>query len=168
MVRSGVPKPSVNVEDKLDRWAERELERNRNKIIIEDDQGTLFAFGGYVIVQENQGAKVVKYSNDARVFSNRAAAMSWCVADQHNLVNLSRRIEALDFSKRMLQQDLYARRTSAERTRNADFRERVLTKISSKQNQLQRVKTELAELMSQTKYIQLQGLQHETSRTRRA
>jgi hypothetical protein len=94
--------------------------------------------------------------------------MSWCVADRHNLVNLSRMIEVLDFSKRMLQQDLYARRTSAERTRDADFRERVLTKISSKQNQLQRVKTELAELMSQTKYIQLQGLQHETSRTRRA
>jgi predicted transposase YbfD/YdcC len=158
----------VNTENKLDRWAERELARNINDLIIQDAQGSVFAFGRYVIMADKNGAKVIKHGNDIAVFTNRATAMSWCVADQHNRINLARHVWSLDLSKRMLQQDLHARKAAAERSRDADFRERVLTKISSKQNQLDQVRAELAKLMSQAKYIQLQGSQHETSRTRRA
>ena len=158
----------MNTEDKIDRWAQRELERNLDKIIVEDAEGKLFAFGRYVIVSESQGARVSKYGSDVAVFTSRATAMSWCVADQHNRINLAHKVKTLDLTKRLLKQDLDVRRNAAERSRSADFRERVLTKISTKQHQLNQVQTELAELMSQAKYIQLQGSQHETSRTRRA
>jgi len=158
----------VNVDHKLDTWTQRELERNRNSVIVQDDQGTLFAFGGYAIVTQSTGAQVIKYGEPRDVFTSRAAAMSWCVADQRNLITLARKLRTLDLSKRLLTQDLDLRRAAASRSRNADFRERVMTKISVKQNQLDRVRAELAELMSQAKYIQLQGSQHETSRTRRA
>jgi hypothetical protein len=168
MVHGGVSGAIVNTEQKLESWAHREFERNRNNIIIEDEQGTVLAFGGYAIVQESRGARVIKYGEDITVFTTRAAAMSWCVADHHNLVNLARKVRTLDLSKRMLQQDLDARRASAERSHSLDFRERVMTKVGAKQSQLNQVRSELSELMSQAKYIQLQGLQHETSRTRRA
>jgi hypothetical protein len=168
MVHSGLSKPAVNVESKLESWAERELERNRNNVILQDDQGTLFAFGGYAIVTRPHGAEVIKFGQSIEIFTSRAVAMSWCVADQRNLITLARKLRTLDMSKRLLIQDLDLRRGTATRSNNADFRERVMTKISVKQNQLDKVKTELAELMSQAKYIQLQGLQHETSRTRRA
>jgi hypothetical protein len=158
----------VNIESKLETWAQRELERNRNNSILRDHQGTVFAFGGYAIVTRPHGAEVIKYGEPRDVFTSRAAAMSWCVADQRNLITLARKLRTLDLSKRLLTQDLDLRRAAAARSRDADFRERVMTKISVKQNQLDRVRTELAELMSQAKYIQLQGSQHETSRTRRA
>jgi hypothetical protein len=158
----------VNSEEKLDRWAERELARNINNIIIQDAEGKVFAFGRYVIVSENRCARVIKNSNDVAVFTNRATAMSWCVADQHNNINLARRVMALDLNRRMLHQDIELRRAAAERSRNQDFRERVLTKINAKQDQLNQVRAELLDLMSQAKYTQLQGLQNETSRTRRA
>jgi hypothetical protein len=168
MVHSGVSGPVVNSDIKLDRWAERELERNRTKIILQDEQGTVLAFGGYAIVSHANGAQVIKYGEAVEIFTSRAAAMSWCVADQRNLVNLARKVRTLDLRKRMLSQDLDLRRAAAARSHNADFRERILTKITTKQSQLNSVKSELAELMSQAKYIQLQGSQHETSRTRRA
>ena len=158
----------MNTEDKLDRWAQRELERHLDKIIVQDAEGKLFAFGRYVIVSDILGAKVMKYGSDVAVFTSKASAMTWCVADQNNRLTLAHKVRTLDLTKRMLQQDLDMRRAAAERSRNADFRERVLTKISTKQSQLNQVRTELTELMSQAKYIQLQGLQHETSRTRRA
>ena len=168
MVCSGLSQPGVNTEDKIDRWAQRELQRNLDKIIVEDAEGKLFAFGRYVIVPDAQGARVTKYGSHVDIFTSRAAAMTWCVADQHHCINLARKVQVLDLTKRMLQQDLDARRSCAERSRSADFRERVLTKISTKQSQLNQVRAQLAELMSQAKYIQLQGSQHETSRTRRA
>lgn len=158
----------MNHDDKLDRWAQRELERNIQNVIIQDAQGQVFAFGRYVISTESQGARVTKYGSDIAVFTSRAAAMSWCVADQNNLLNLARRVTTLDSTKRLLQQDIDARKIMAQRSRDPDFRERVLTKISTKQILLDQVRAELTELMSQAKYIQLQGSQHETSRTRRA
>lgn len=158
----------MNHDEKLDQWAQRELERNLQKIIVEDAKGQVFAFGRYVISTEPQGARVTKYGSDVAVFTSRAAAISWCVADQNNLLNLARRVTTLDHTKRLLQQDLDARKIMAQRSSDPDFRERVLTKLSTKQILLDQVRAELTELMSQAKYIQLQGSQHETSRTRRA
>ena len=158
----------MNLDDKLDRWAQRELQRHINQVILEDADGKVFAFGRYAIIAQEHGARVIKNDIDVAVFSTRATAMSWCIADQHNSINLARKIWNLDLSKRMLQQDLDTRRCAADRSRDANFRERVLTKISTKIAQLNQVRSELAESMAKAKYIQLQGLQHETSRTRRA
>jgi hypothetical protein len=158
----------VNANDKLERWAQRELERHLSKMIIQDAEGRVFAFGRYVIIWENHSARVIKHGDDVAVFSSKATAMTWCVADQHNRINLARHVRDLDLRKRMLQQDIYTRRTSAERSHSVDFRERTMTKISTKQNQLNQVQKQLEELMHQAKYMQLQGLPNETSRTRRA
>lgn len=158
----------MNANEKLDRWAQRELARNLNNMIIQDADGRVFAFGRYEIVWENNCARVSKNSDDVAVFSSKASAMTWCVADQHNRINLARHVRDLDLRKQMLIQDIDARRIAAERSHDADFRERVMTKISTKQSQLNQVRQQLTELMSQTKYMQLQGLPNETSRTRRA
>lgn len=154
-------------EDKLDRWAERELARQSRKIILESPDGELFAFGRYLIQSTVNGACVIKNDVNRLEFSNRATAMSWCVADNANRLNLARQIYQLDLNRSVLEQDIQARRIVQQRSRSAVLREAVSAKVSAKTQRLKIIKNELTKLMLQTKYIQLQGLDHETQRTRR-
>lgn len=154
-------------QDKLDRWAERELARQSRKIILQSPNGELFAFGRYLIKRTPNGACVIKNDVNRFEFSNRATAMSWCVADNANRLNLARQIYQLDLNRSILEHDIHARRTVQQRSRNAALREAVSAKVSAKTQRLKLIKNQLTKLVLQTKYIQLQGLDHETQRTRR-
>lgn len=151
---------------KLDQWAEKELKRNLQYLIVEDDQGGYVVFGKYYLCHEPTGYAVYNRSGDQiDKFSSKRSAISWCVADHRNMLNLAQSIRSLDAKWRSLTSDIACRRHMAERSRDHDFSEIVFTKLQTKIAQQSQIGQELEKCLNLAKYIQLRGFQNETART---
>jgi hypothetical protein len=152
-------------QQKLDRWAERELRRHADHIIITDDDGAVIVFGKYRIVTESDCARVYSWDREISCFSNKRVAMSWCTADIQHQYGLTNMIMILDRKKQTLAADIYCRSSVARQSRNEDFYEITTTKIQPKIAQYNLVSTELEKCVNQAKYIQIRGFNNETDRT---
>ena len=155
----------MNKQQKIERWAQREVLRNIHTIIIDDDQGGYVAFGRYYLKPAAQLVEVYNLSNDLLgTFSSKRTAMSWCVAEKHGQLRLADSIRNLDIKKQNLSADIECRRQLADRSSNRDFTESVLTKLQSKVQSQAHVHRELEKCLNSAKYIQLRGFQNETAR----
>jgi hypothetical protein len=151
-------------EQKLERFAETEFRRNMHNLIVQHD-GVLVVFGHYKIVENQQQFEVHTYSQDPIEFSSKRTALSWCIADYKNRLKLANNILTLDRKKRLLASDIHCRKTMAERSRNNEFNDLVITKIQPKIDSYQAVNSELEKCVNQAKYIQIKGFNNETART---
>ena len=154
----------MNHEQKIERFAERELERNIDKIIIDDQHGGYVAFGRYYIVQKSNRFSVETWDREIHLFASKRAAISWCTADKVNNLNLANQILTLDRKQQALDADISVRRGLASRSRKDDFAEIVNTKIQPKLIQQRIVSAELEKCISSAKYIQIRGFNNETAR----
>ena len=153
-------------EQKLERWAEREVRRNLHTMIVDDASGGYVAFGRYHLRPTYQAFEVyTPGDNLIGTFSNKRTAISWCVADNHNQLRLAQSIKTLDTKKQTLSADIHCRQHMADRSRNNGFSEVVLTKLQPKVQQHTLVDQELEKCLISAKYIQLRGFQNETART---
>jgi len=150
---------------KLDLWAERELKRHANHIILTDDDGAVIVFGKYRIVTESDCARVYSWDREINCFSNKRVAMSWCTADIQNHHSLCNMIMVLDRKKQTLAADIHCRSAVGRQSRSEDFYEITTTKIQPKIAQYKLVSTELEKCVNQAKYIQIRGFNNETART---
>jgi hypothetical protein len=144
-------------DQKLERFAERELKRVLAELIIEDDAGGLVAFGRYYVKPQHTGVSVYQSDDLVAVFSNKKIAISWCVADRLSQYRLAQSIRSLDAKKQTLSADIFCRSGQRDRSRRADFREMVLTKLAPKQAQLTMLNQELEKCLNSAKYLQLRG-----------
>lgn len=154
-------------QQKLQGWMQRELGRHVNHMILDDGRGNVMAFGKFMLAKNDQGVEVSTFSDTVDTFTNFATAISYCVADRFQQHDLARRIRHLDGQKRLIRDDLSARRAQAERSQDARFRETVLTKIENKDRYCRSVLSELDKCLDRTKYLQLRGSTNETARTSR-
>lgn len=155
----------MNREQKLERFATQQLQKNIDNLVIPDDDGNHIAFGRYLIKAEPLGCRV--YDNNEELlgsFSNRRTAMSYCVADKFRRYKLAAHIKTLDNKRQILINDIATHRGLADRSRNAGFREIVMTKLAPKTIQLRAVENELEKCVISAKYLQLKGFQNETAR----
>ena len=102
-------------EQKLDAWAERELKRNIDSIIIDDGTGSLVVFGKYRIQPQGTRFQVSTWDKAIHLFSTKKTAMSWCTTDHQQQYNLSNQILVLDRKKQSLAADIYCRQAIGER-----------------------------------------------------
>jgi len=108
-------------EQKLDAWAERELKRNIDSIIIDDGTGSLVVFGKYRIQPQGTRFQVSTWDKAIHLFSTKKTAMSWCTTDHQQQYNLSNQILVLDRKKQALAADIYCRQAIGERGRTDFF-----------------------------------------------
>lgn len=157
----------TNRQQKLDKWAKQELTRNLTKIIIDNPDGSILAYGRYKIQQISTGLCEITDFHDAKIwFGSKKTALSWCVATRYQDFNLARHIQQLDAQKTQIGQDINLRHRSAESSGTDRFRELVMTKLESKRCFYDSVVLQLEKCVNRAKYLQYQGLQHETARTR--
>ena len=150
-------KNSMTREQKLERWAQREVQRVLPEIIVEDDEGGLIAFGRYRLINENGQQAVYCYDDFVDHFTDKKTAISWCVADRLNQVKLAQNIRILDNKRRLLSADIHSRSSRAQRSRNVEFREIVRTKIAPKIQSLSALNQELEKCLNSAKYLQQKG-----------
>jgi hypothetical protein len=135
-------------------------------MIVDIDKNNYVAFGKYYLCLERQSVSVHSLSGDLiGEFGNKRTAISWCVADNKNMLSLAQNIKSLDRKKSLLSADIHCRRSVADQSRQQGFSEMVLTKLQTKIQQQIMVDRELEKCLNLAKYIQLRGFQNETART---
>lgn len=155
----------MNVEQKLDIFAEKEFRKIMPNLIIETEAGQHLVFGTYLINKRFQGIELHNYNGDfIASFGSRRAAISYCVADKFQKYNLARKIQNLDAKHTILTNDIACRRALAESSRKAEFRELVQTKMGPKLAHRRAVANELEKCINLAKYLQVKGFQNETAR----
>lgn len=154
------------IDNKLENFAQREVMRNIRSMIIDLEQGGFLVFGRYQLVPAGSAYAVNYLSGDrAGVFSSKRTAISWCVADNFNKLNLARQILTLDNEKQSRWADLNQSRALAERSRHEIHAELILTKMQTKQERYDSVAQELEKCVDRAKYLQIKGFNNETART---
>lgn len=149
---------------KLEQFAERELRRNLSSLIINDEEGGYIIFGKYRLSGNKTGVSIQTLDETVMNFSNKRTALSWCVADKLNHINLANVIRSLDAKKQILEADIRCRTGVAERCKHQDFYETVNTKIQPKVDMYNSVNRELEKCLNSAKYLQLKGFNNETAR----
>ena len=145
-------------DQKLERFAERELKRVYTELIIDDEHGGYVAFGRYHVRPQPAGFAVYYHSDDlVSLFSSKKTAMSWCVADHLQQHGLAQNIRILDNKKQTLTADIHCRRGQADRSSRPEFREMVRTKLAPKIENLTLLDQELEKCLNSAKYLQLRG-----------
>lgn len=157
----------MNKQYKLEAWAERELQRNISKLILDDDDGGYIVFGKYRISPRDSFYLVETWDREIHSFSSKRNAMSWCIADHKNHIVLAARILNLDKKRQLLQNDVGCRMGIRERSRSQDFYETVLAKIQPKLDSINMLNQELEKCVNSAKYLQIKGFLNETARTGR-
>ena len=153
-------------QQKLERWAEQELRRNLHTMIIDDDHGGYVAFGRYYLKPSSQAFEVYGLDDNLLgAFSDKRTAISWCVAEKHRRMGLAHEIANLDAQKQSIGADIHCAKLIAERGKNKQFVETVLTKLQPKIQQQISVNQQLEKCINLAKYLQLKGFQNETART---
>ena len=156
----------MNKEQKIENWAEREIQRNIHRMIIDDGHGGYVVFGRYYMLSTNTGVEIQTRDRFVHCFANKRTAISWCVADHVNHLNLANQILVLDRKQQLLHNDINSRQLLGNKCRTEDFAEIVNTKMQPKVDQHVMVSRELEKCINSAKYIQIKGFNNETSRIR--
>jgi len=149
---------------KLVQWADRELERRAKDVFLKIGSKVI-AFGRYIITQRDADFEVDDQTT-VRTFSNSKTATSWCVADRYQQVDLAQRIYQLDQHRRRLRDDIRTRSGIAERSANTHLFDRITSKLQSRRDFLSGIDRELDKCVAKAKYLQSQGFDNETARSR--
>jgi len=155
-------------EQKLERWAEREITRNIDHIILDHTDGGLLAFGIYDIKPLKHCAQVWRDNELLITVSNRYVALCWCVAHRKNILNLMHEIQHLDQQRSYIRNDLVVMLLNQRQARTCEFDETLEIKIQNKQWYENMLDCQLEKCLSRAKYLQLRGFNNETARTRTA
>lgn len=145
-------------DQKLEHWAEREIQRNLHNMILDNEQGHVLAFGRWEI---NNCDGYVKVCEEDQVysFSNRRSAISWCVARKFHQHCLELNIRQKDSERLRIMQDMQAQKKLAAASKNAQFSDMILTKMQGKRHRLAWIEGQLRNLTNQAKYLQLRGFE---------
>jgi hypothetical protein len=144
-------------EQKLERFAERELKRVYTELILDDEQGGYVVFGRYHVRPVSAGVAVYHSDDLVSTFTNKRTAISWCVADNAKQYSLARNIQILDNKQQSLAADIHCRRSQAQRSTKSQFAETVMTKLSIKIQRYNSIQSELEKCVNSAKYLQLKG-----------
>lgn len=155
----------MNFEQKINRWAEIELRRNLDHLILEDSDGRLFAFGEFTLIPHDNACEVYRNNELQGRFSNRSIALSWCVARQKNIMDLAVHIEKLDQHKQMLRNDIRVNRKLADKSRDLTHSRLIRSKLQSKLSSFEMIESALEKCVMRAKYLQTRGFVYETARS---
>lgn len=157
----------MNKQQKLEKWAKKEITRKLNFLIIPDSQNGYVAFGKYHI-QPQLGLFLVSFMDrPIHTFLNKRSAISWCIAHRNCNNVLANTILTLDRKKQMLNNDIHHSRVIHDRSKNPDFKETIATKMQPKIDALSQLNIELEKCINLAKYLQIKGFPNETPRTSR-
>lgn len=151
---------------KFERILLEDFEKIKNNVIFVN--GNNFeVFGCYTITKNSQSTTVKKFGNVIGEFTSTRTALSWCVADKYNQINLADQIKSLDTQKERIATDIDANMAIATSARQSMFAEVTELKLDTKRRLLVNIDQRLDKCVTFAKYWQLRGFENEIERTRR-
>ena len=153
-------------DQRLFHLAQQELEQLEPNLILKVGD-TYTAFGKYEITNSDGAVRVVYQDRDVGTFCNTKNAISYCIADNRNLLNLARRIKELDSRLQQTDNGINCRTAVKDRTKSSEMRELATVKLQHRQARQKWIKAELEKCIKSAKYLHLKGFSNETERTGR-
>ncbi len=154
----------MNRNQKLERWANQELPRHVDSMILEQD-GQYLAWGEYLLEPSKQGCAVWVKDRLMHVFGNKRVAMSWATASKWRQRALADQILELDKTRQDLVLQIQQRQQHINTSKKVEFRDLVTVKLQPMQDKLTATVSELEKCINLAKYLQLKGFNNETLRT---
>jgi hypothetical protein len=155
-------------DQELEAWVRSELRTVMPNFIWRNDSGDYELFGRYRIVSNRPGYTVYCAANAVGEFSSTRTAVSWCVADKYRNYNLARDILRTDNRLGAISNDIFVRMGVASRSKRAEFRESIDTKLETKIIRRKELEQQLSKYVNLAKYLQQRGFDNETARSGRA
>jgi hypothetical protein len=154
-------------DQELEQLVRTELKQVMPNMIWRDDNGDYEVFGRYKIVPQRPGYEVWVFATRVGVFNSTKTALSWCIADKYHSFNLARQLLNIDNYLGNLNNDIFIRAAVANRTKKAQLREDIETKLEPKIIRKKELEQQLAKYVSLAKYLQQRGFNNETARSSR-
>lgn len=154
----------MNSKQKLAEFTEQQIRKHADSMLVPQRDGSLMAFGKYVIKPTQQRFSVWTWDRKQGEFTSQRSALGWCSAERHKYYNLSRDIMRLDQQLSFLSNDVQHSVDTIKHSRNVDFCEILQVKLDYKKHCLTYVKNELEKCLNRAKYIELKDFQNETAR----
>ena len=147
----------MNFNHEVNRLFRQEFPDLLPNTIWRNEDGTYEVFGHYRIVPEKLKYRVYCAATDVGVFNSTKTALSWCIADKHQAYNLARELLETDIKLGALTNDINARASVADRSKNFEFRDSVGTKLETKIIRKKQLENQLAKSVNWAKQIQARG-----------
>jgi hypothetical protein len=154
-------------DQELEAWVRSELRTVMPNFIWCNDAGEYELFGKYRIVSNRPGYTVYCHANPVGDFSSTRTAVSWCVADKYRNYNLARDILNTDSRLSAMINDIFVRMGVSSRSKRAEFRESIDTKLETKIIRKKELEKQLTKCVNLAKYLQQRGFENETARSSR-
>jgi hypothetical protein len=155
-------------DQELEAWVRSELRTVMPNFIWRNDHGDYELFGRYRIISNRPGYTVYCSANPVGDFNSTRTAVSWCVADKYRNYNLARDILRTDNRLSAVTNDVFVRMGVAHKSKRAEFRESIDTKLETKIIRKKELEHELSKYVNLAKYLQQRGFDNETARSGRA
>jgi hypothetical protein len=153
---------------RLERIVEDDIDQLRGLMMFKEN-GCYYLFDRYVVEKLPTGLfQITRQRRDSIVMSTLKSAVSWCIADRYQKLELANDIRQLDTERAALANNVAVRQHLMQRIQDPERRELVATKIANKKTSLRFVENRLTKCINSAKYWQTKGFNcDETARSRR-
>lgn len=150
---------------KVESWVQKEFQQMSSFLLWKNERGEYEVFGRYKIIPVKNGFKVHSNNDDEQgFFSSTRTAISWCIADKYNKIDLADQLLLLDNRLNNISNDIFVRLGTAHKSQNADTKENIETKLETKILHKKELEYQLDKCVDWAKYLQKKGFENETSR----
>jgi hypothetical protein len=151
-------------DQEFERWVTHEFCQRLPELVWRNEDGDYEAFGKYHIIPQKPGYRVYVNDDDQGFFNSSRSAISWCVADKYNKLNLARDLLKFDNMLANISNDIFVRAGIANKTKDPNVKESIETKLEPKLIQKRELEQQLTKCVNWAKYLQQKGFDNETSR----
>ena len=141
-------------DQEFERMIQSEFKNVESNLVWQNEDGDYELFGKYRIVSVRPGYRVYCSEQEAGVFSSTRTAVSWCIADKYSNFNLAQELLTIDRKLELLKNDIFVRSAVADRSKQAQFREDIGTKLETKIIYKKTLEAELIKCINWAKYKQ--------------
>lgn len=152
-------------DQEFERWVQQEFKQMLPMLIWRNEDGDFEAFGKYHIIPQNPGYRVLINNDEQGFFNSTRSAISWCVADKYNKLNLARDLLKFDNMLANISNDIFVRAGVANKAKDLNVKENIETKLEPKLIQKKAIEYQLTKCVNRAKYLQQKGFENEASRS---
>jgi len=154
--------------DKLDKFLKKEFVNKVNDIaIFKDSNGTYELFDRYIIKKNEQYYTLVcKYGSIEKTFMSLKNAVTWCIFDKRNKLDVLARIENLDRMLEGIDVSINIHKRLIEKSKDKELRLIYAAKLSQEQVKRKKYLNELLVFINDSKYWQSQRFALKSQKTK--
>jgi len=152
---------------KLESVLASDFDTAKNNIMVPNQDGGYHLFGLFDVLEHSGVVAVFRNSEKIQEFSTMRHAVSWCIAEKYQQLQLSTDILRLDRDYQRLKNNGVTMSAMLARIRDRARRAVARAKHDDNAWKISQLQNQLEKCVARAKYLQIRGFNDEIARTRR-